>query len=70
MTELESWQFSNEGLLQGIRLAKEGGRPQYDEGTTEEQRFLRLLRTVERQGFDAGRSDVRDRIKTALGISP
>lgn len=70
MSELEPWQFSNEGLLQGIRLAKEGGRVQSDEGTTEEQRFLRLLRTVERQGYEAGVLKVRSAIRQALGIHP
>lgn len=67
---IEDWQYSDEGLANGIRVAKQGGRPNIDEGSTEELRLIRLLRLVERSAYEAGRADVRNRIKSALGIVP
>lgn len=63
---IEGWQYTDEGLLHGIRIAKAGGRKNIDEGTTEEQRLLRLLRIVEKSGFAAGTLAVQSKIKDAL----
>lgn len=67
---IEDWQYSDESLANGIRVAKQGGRLNIDEGSTEELRLIRLIRTIELSAYGAGRADVRNRIKSALGIVP
>jgi hypothetical protein len=66
----ETWQYVDEALRHGIRVAKAGGRVNIDEGTTEEDRLLRLIRVVEQSAYTAGRLSVRECVKSALGIVP
>lgn len=62
---IEGWQYTDEGLLNGIRLALVGTRED-DKGMITEERLLRLLRIVEKSGFAAGTLAVQSSIKEAF----
>lgn len=61
--------YTDEAMLNGIGVAIAGGRPNIDEGTTQEQRLLRLMRVVEMTAFANGKLTVQCAVKRALGVA-
>lgn len=65
--EFELARHPDDNVWHALELARAGGRP-HEEGSTEKERVLQLIRIIQRDLYERGRMSVQQAIRQALGI--